>query len=85
MKERPFKACEFQYDPGEKATIWDWGIWFDDGSTHDWVFDTDDLTKEQAVAVATRCNDEWCASGGEEGDLYARVAEIVRAVKGGGQ
>ena len=84
---QPFSASEFHREPDEKRTIYDWGIWFDDGKTQDWVFDNDDLMEGQAIRVATLLNKEWSSRGKvwqayqEESGYYERISEVVYQIK----
>ena len=87
--KRPFEASDYPR-PGILADVWDWGIWFDDGKTYHYAhYDSEKLTKQQAMKVAFKLNDEWSARGKvwqayqKNSGYYKRILEVVHQVKGG--
>lgn len=85
---RPFKASDYPR-PGILAEIWDWGIWFDDGNTYHYAhYDSENLTKEQAIKAATLLNEEWVTRGKvwqayeKKSGYHERILEVVYQIKG---
>ena len=70
-----FRACLFQND--DPDTTYNWGVWFDDGTTYDWVED-DGGTEAEALALARRINAAGWRSPADIDDalLAAWIKEI---------
>lgn len=74
--EGPYSAANYASDEIDGDPAFSWGIWFNSGTEADWVFDSDDLTEEQAIRAVAILNRLVIDEGREV--LHKDVTEAVR-------